>query len=183
VENWLPSDEEKKVLFKIARNTISSKLNHTEFTYPKNIPETLKPLSGAFVTLKMDGELRGCIGYTQAIKPLDETIHEMANAAAFEDPRFGPVNKSEYDFLEIEISIITPMVLISDVDEIEVGKHGLMIKKGFMSGLLLPQVATEYNWNREEFLQHTCNKAGLAADAYNSPDAEIYKFSAIIINE
>lgn len=183
MDDWLPSEEEKKVLFKIARDTIKNKLEKKDFKYPENMPATLKPLSGAFVTLKMGGELRGCIGYTEAIKPLDETIHEMANAAAFEDPRFAPLAKDEYDLIEIEISIITPMRLINDIDEIEVGKHGLMIKKGFMSGLLLPQVATEYNWNREQFMENTCYKAGLSPDAYKSPDTEIYKFSAIIINE
>jgi AmmeMemoRadiSam system protein A len=102
----------------------------------------------------------------------------MAQAAAFEDPRFSPVREEEVDQLEIEISVMTPLKRIRDLNLIEVGKHGLVIKFGYNSGLLLPQVATEYGWDRDTFLQQTCLKAGLPPKSYQDPETEIYTFSA-----
>ena len=104
----------------------------------------------------------------------------MAEAAALRDPRFPPVNEKELPDLEIEISVLTPLKKIADVSEIEVGKHGIYIKKGWNSGLLLPQVATEYGWNRQTFLEHTCQKAGLPSNAWKEKGTEIYIFSADI---
>ena len=104
----------------------------------------------------------------------------MAKAAAFEDFRFSPIKKEEFSDLDIEISVLTPLKKISDPKQIEVGKHGLYIKKGFSSGLLLPQVAIEYSWNRKTFLEHTCLKAGLQKDAWKEGETEIYIFSADI---
>ncbi len=178
-----PDKKEKEILFAIARKAIESKLFNKRFTYPPDIPASLQKKSGAFVTLKIAGHLRGCIGYVQAIKPLHETIYDMAIAAAFEDPRFVPLSRQEYDNISIEISIITPMVPVKKLEEIEVGKHGLMIKRRFASGLLLPQVATEYNWDRNTFLKETCIKAGLNPDDYLKEGTEILKFSAIVIEE
>jgi AmmeMemoRadiSam system protein A len=114
----------------------------------------------------------------KGIKPLCQTIKEMAVAAAFHDPRFKPVTEVELPDLEIEISILTPMKRIKDVEEIEVGKHGILIEKGYKSGLLLPQVATEYGWDRETFLEHCCLKAGLARDAWKDGKTRICTFSA-----
>ena len=127
--------------------------------------------------------LRGCIGYIHALKQLDETIIEMAQAAAFRDPRFPPVTKDEFDDLEIEISVLTPIREIEDINEIEVGKHGIIIERGGYSGLLLPQVATDYGWDRETFLEHTCNKAGLPTDAWKQEGTKIKIFSADIFHE
>jgi len=145
-------------------------------------PDTpvLKEKRGAFVTLRKRGQLRGCIGYIHALKPLGETIYEMARAAAFGDPRFPPVAKEELPHLSFEISVLTPLKEIKDIEEINVGVHGLYIMKGGHSGLLLPQVATEYGWDRNTFLEHTCYKAGLSPQAWKDKDAKIYIFSADI---
>jgi AmmeMemoRadiSam system protein A len=140
----------------------------------------LKENRGAFVTLQKRGQLRGCIGYIEGHGPLHNTIKEMAEAAAFRDPRFSPVKEKELPELDIEISVLTPLKRIKDVNEIQVGTHGIYIKKGWSSGLLLPQVATEYGWDRQTFLEHTCQKAGLPPAGWKEKDAEIYIFSADI---
>jgi len=174
------SDQDKKTLHQIARTVIENK------TKGKPVPEfkidspMLQEYRGAFVTLQKRGQLRGCIGYIDARAPLGKTVEEMAEAAAFRDPRFPPVTERELPDLTIEISVLTPFKKISDVREIEVGKHGLYITKKWYSGLLLPQVATEYGWDRQTFLEHTCQKAGLPSHAWKDKDAEIYIFSADI---
>jgi AmmeMemoRadiSam system protein B/AmmeMemoRadiSam system protein A len=172
------SEGEKKMLHQIAKTVIESK------TKGKPVPEfkidspVLKENRGAFVSLHKKGQLRGCIGYIEGRGPLHQTIEEMAEAAAFRDPRFTPVTEKELSELEIEISVLTPLKKIVDINEIEVGKHGIYIKKGWYSGLLLPQVATEYGWDRKAFLEHTCQKAGLPSNAWKDKDIEIYIFSA-----
>ncbi|MBN2430375.1 MAG: AmmeMemoRadiSam system protein A [Acidobacteria bacterium] len=137
---------------------------------------------GAFVTLKKEDHLRGCIGYIEAVKPLWETIGECTVSSASRDPRFPPVTADELPGIHIEISVLSPLQTIGHVEEIVVGEHGLLIRKGFHRGLLLPQVATEYGWNRREFLEHTCQKAGLPADAWQS-GAEIRIFAADVFAE
>ena len=174
------NEEEKKTLHHIAKTVIENK------TKGKAVPEfkiespTLKENRGAFVTIHKKGQLRGCIGYIEGHGPLHKTIEEMAEAAAFRDPRFTPVKEKELSELELEISVLTPLKRITDVNEINVGKHGIYIKKGWYSGLLLPQVATEYGWDRLTFLDHTCQKAGLPNNAWKEKDTEIYIFSADI---
>ena len=181
------SDNDKITLLKLARDTIKAKASGKKLPKISELGDKLTPLlkekCGAFVTLHKKGNLRGCIGYIEGFKPLAETIQEMAISAGFQDPRFPPVQLEEVDALDIEISVLTPLKLIKDVKEIEVGKHGIYIKSGFYSGLLLPQVATEYNWDRETFLSQTCRKAGLGVDAWKKKDAEIYIFSADIFGE
>jgi AmmeMemoRadiSam system protein A len=172
------TDQEKKQLHCIARSVIESKTAGTPTPAFEASTPTLKEKRGAFVSLHSKGQLRGCIGYIHAVKPLYQTIQEMALAAAFQDPRFPPLGKDELGDLDIEISVLTPMREIIDINEIEVGTHGLMIVMGNYSGLLLPQVATEYGWNREEFLGHTCMKAGLPASAWTDKNAKIFVFSA-----
>jgi len=142
--------------------------------------KTLKEQRGAFVTLNKHGSLRGCIGYIEGYKPLYEAVAEMAEAAAFRDPRFMPLTQDEWKDIEIEISVLTPLERITDINQIKAGKHGIYIKKGFYSGLLLPQVATEYGWDRKTFLEQTCRKAGLPSDAWKEEDTVIYIFSADI---
>jgi AmmeMemoRadiSam system protein A len=122
--------------------------------------------------------LRGCIGSFDTGQPLYKTVQEMAEAAAFRDPRFRPVREDELPYIELEISVLTPLSQITEPEQIEVGLHGIMIRKGFQAGLLLPQVATERNWDRVTFLEETCRKAGLPKDAWKDEDAEIYVFSA-----
>jgi AmmeMemoRadiSam system protein A len=171
------SEKEKGQLKQIARDTIESVLFGTD-KKPSELSETLNEKRGAFVTVKRKGELRGCIGYIKGFLPLHETIREMAIQAAFHDPRFNPINKNEWKDIDVEISVLTPMKKIDDVNEIEVGVHGLYIEKGSYSGLLLPQVATEHDLDRTSFLEHTCYKAGLPKDAWRSKDTHIYIFSA-----
>lgn len=173
------SDKDKAFLLKLAKETIECKVKGVKCPDYKITSEVLKENRGAFVTIKKHGDLRGCIGYIQAIKPLYQTVQEMAEAAALNDPRFEPVTKEELKDLEIEISVLTPLKRITDVSQIQVGTHGILIRKGYYSGLLLPQVATENNWDRKTFLEQTCFKAGIYdKDCWKDKDTEIYIFSA-----
>jgi AmmeMemoRadiSam system protein A len=173
-------EEEKKTLHHIAKTVIENKVKGKPVPDFKIESPILKENRGAFVTIQKRGQLRGCIGYIEGRGPLHKTIEDMAEAAAFRDPRFSPVRENELAELEIEISVLTPLKKITDVNEIQVGKHGIYIKKGWFSGLLLPQVATEYGWDRQTFLGHTCQKAGLPSNAWRDKDTEIYIFSADI---
>ena len=172
--------EEKALLHKIARETIEARCRGEKPPRNEATTATLKEPRGAFVTLTEKGELRGCIGYIVATRPLADAIAEMAEAAAFHDPRFMPVRADELKDIKIEISVLTPLKRIDNVEEIQVGTHGIYMKQGFSSGLLLPQVATEYGWDRPTFLKHTCLKAGLREDAWKEKNTEIYIFSADI---
>jgi len=174
------NDEEKKFLHNVASASIEAKLRGESLPLFDPPSPILKEKRGAFVSLHRHGQLRGCIGYIQAYKPLYQTISEMAVAAAFQDSRFSPLQKEEFKDLEIEISVLTPFKRITDINEIEVGKHGIYMVKVNHSGLLLPQVATEYGWDTKTFLENTCHKAGLDKDAWKDKDTEIYIFSADI---
>jgi len=177
------SDADKKKLLQIARSSIEAQLLDQPTKGPASVPPTLNERRGAFVSLHRRGQLRGCIGFLEAAKPLGETVREMAVAAAFHDPRFRPLGKEELADLEVEISVLSPMRLIKNIEEIQVGTHGLYIVQGPNRGLLLPQVATEYKWDRLTFLAQTCNKAGLPANAWRDPDTKIYLFTADIFGD
>jgi AmmeMemoRadiSam system protein A len=138
---------------------------------------------GAFVTLKEHGELRGCIGYITPIKPLAETVRDVAAYAALEDPRFQRVTPAELPLLEYEISVMSPLRRVLDIKEIKVGKHGLIMKKDQIEGLLLPQVPVEEHWDRETFLEQTCVKAGLPRQAWKDDDTDIFMFTALVFGE
>jgi len=143
---------------------------------------------GVFTTLTKQGELRGCIGFPYPIKRLDEAIIESAISAAINDPRFSPVRLEEMGEIEVEVTILTPPERVKTSPKersnaIEIGKHGLMIRFGAYSGLLLPQVAVEYGMDEEEFLTHTCLKAGLPPDCWLMEDVEIYTFEGQIFKE
>jgi len=181
-DEYLNKEEKQKIL-EAARLSIIEAVTGKRQFYPNATEEKLKENCGAFVTIKENGQLRGCIGYIQAVKPLYETVKDVAKSAAVNDYRFNPVAQDELDKLELEISVLTPLKKIKDISEIEVGRHGLYMKKGFNSGLLLPQVATEYNWDKETFLKETCRKAGLPQDAWKDKSTEIYTFSAEVFNE
>ena len=142
------------------------------------IPPALLVPSGVFVSLHKGDSLRGCIGYIQAVKPLWETVQEMAVAAAFHDPRFPSLKADEIQDLTLEVSVLSPLKCIKNIEEIEVGKHGLYIVRGYNCGLLLPQVAVEYGWDRDCFLGEACCKAGLPPHAWKDKETEIYIFSA-----
>ncbi|RLB68670.1 MAG: hypothetical protein DRH03_09650 [Deltaproteobacteria bacterium] len=172
--------KEKEYLRDQVKVVIKARLESVEASDEKPESAVLKEKRGAFVTLKKNGELRGCIGYIEAYKPLYQTIREMALAAAFNDPRFPQLELKEWPEIEVELSVLTPLREIDDPDIIEVGKHGLLIRHGASSGLLLPQVPVEYGWSREEFLAHTCNKAGLAPECWRRSGSKIYIFSAEI---
>jgi AmmeMemoRadiSam system protein B/AmmeMemoRadiSam system protein A len=174
--------EEKAELLEIARDVVERHCRGDKPPKPVVESSTLHEPRGAFVTLHKDGKLRGCIGHIRAQKPLIETIIEMAEAAAFRDPRFPPVTSEELGQLQYEISVLTPLRRIKDVEEIQVGIHGIYMKRGGSSGLLLPQVATEWGWDRTTFLEHTCTKAGLPEDAWQDKKTEIYIFSADVFS-
>jgi len=176
------TDNEKQKLLDIARTSIKTYLetgHEAEFEIDGKLAEN----GAAFVTLTKDGHLRGCIGHIMAVAPLYQTVATCAVQAAVADRRFPPVSAPELKQLHLEISVLTPMQTISSQDEIEVGRDGLMIVRGNHRGLLLPQVASDYGWNRTQFLEQTCRKAGLAADAYQAPDAVVYRFQALVFGE
>ena len=185
---------DRRRLLEIARSAIESRFSDGPSGGPPEGPsggrdsagETFSAVlgekRGVFVTLHRRGALRGCIGYIEGFKPLQQAVGEMARAAAFGDPRFDPVSAAELAELDVEISVLTPLRRMADRSEIKIGEHGLYIRKGPRSGLLLPQVATDYNWDRYEFLDQTCRKAGLPAGAWKE-GATIYIFSAQIFNE
>jgi AmmeMemoRadiSam system protein B/AmmeMemoRadiSam system protein A len=181
-ENSSLSADEKSELLSIARQSIHRRLKKKAMPEFKPESPNLTQKRGAFVTLNKGGRLRGCIGYILPMKPLHQTVSEVAIEAALGDPRFPPLTEAELSGVTIEISALTPLERIYDEKKIEVGRHGLYIKEGLNSGLLLPQVATEYGWSREAFLEHTCQKAGLPKDAWKE-GAEIYIFSAEIFSE
>jgi hypothetical protein len=173
------SDEEKSYLKDLVRKSIRQNLfPEKKVVLPEPSTNRLRQSLGAFVTLKIGGRLRGCIGHLVGDKPLNETVAEMAKAAAFQDPRFPPLSRQEFDNLETEISILSPLEPCPDPRKIEVGRHGLVIRKGRNSGLLLPQVPVEWGWDRETFLKHTAMKAGIPAEAWKDPDTEILWFEA-----
>jgi hypothetical protein len=177
------SKEEKQKLLKIARASVVETVTGRRQIGISVTEERLKENCGAFVTLKKHGELRGCIGYIIAARPLYETVKDVARSAAINDYRFSPVSGDELDDIELEISVLTPLKICKDVKEIIVGKHGIYIKRGFNSGLLLPQVATEQGWDRETFLKHTCLKAGLPENSWKDASTEIYIYSAEVFDE
>jgi AmmeMemoRadiSam system protein A len=174
------STADKQLLLHVARDSIEAHLKGKAATPVKTDSPVLSEARGAFVSLHRGGQLRGCIGFIEAVKPLLQTVREMAAAAAFHDPRFRPLQANELADLDIEISVLSPLRLIKSTDEIEIGKHGLYIVRGLNRGLLLPQVATQYHWDRQQFLEQTCYKAGLPPDAWKDPHTQIYVFSADI---
>lgn len=172
------SEEEKAYLLELVRRSITEGLEGRNGGPPAPPSETLNAHLGAFVTLKRRGELRGCIGHVIGDRPVFETVWEMARQAAFGDPRFPPVSAAEFPGLDIEISILSPLAPCPDLSLIEPGRHGLLVLRPPRSGLLLPQVASEYGWDRETFLCHTCLKAGLPQDAWREPGTSVYWFEA-----
>ena len=182
--NFKLTKREEKELLVIARNTIETYLRTAKIPSinESEITPTIKENCGAFVTLHKDGALRGCIGRFSASEPLYKVVQQMAIAAATEDHRFSVVTIDEMEEIDVEISVLTPMHKITSIDEIEMGKHGIYIKKGFSSGTFLPQVATETGWTKEEFLGNCSkNKAGLGWDGWK--EAEIFIYEALVFGE
>lgn len=187
--NFNFSQEDKKVLLRIARRSIEDGLNRKGEDFLESselaaeLTENLKVKAGAFVTLKSGGEqLRGCIGNFVSNIPVYANVYRMAKEAAFSDPRFNPLENSELKEIKLEISVLSPLEKIDDIKKIEVGRHGLYIIKGRYRGVLLPQVATENNMDRTEFLEAVSIKAGLPRDGYKE-GADILVFSAEVFGE
>jgi len=184
------SDSDGAVLVKTARKAVTEFLsNGNRIKLESDIEEKFSFNSGVFVTLNNPGGLRGCIGFPMPEKKLSHAIIEGAIAAATEDPRFPSVKTNELNDIVFEVTVLTPPVEIdvSDpmeyLEKIKVGRDGLIIRHSFSSGLLLPQVPVEYGWDVEEFLQHTCEKAGLARDTWKNESVKIEKFEGIIFKE
>jgi AmmeMemoRadiSam system protein B/AmmeMemoRadiSam system protein A len=178
------SEEEKRKMFEIARMSISSRLNNSKMPEldSKLIPEKLKMNYGAFVTLKINGTLRGCIGRFISTDPLYEVIKASAISSAFEDPRFPALTKEEYFKTDIEITVLGPLQKITSPEEIILGKHGIYIKKDFRSGTMLPQVAIEQGWTVEQFLGYTSrDKAGIGWDGWK--DAELFVYEGVVLED
>jgi len=179
------NNSQRKTLLQIARDSIAAVLEGGRLDWKRyTIDDELRRPAGAFVTLNdRQGELRGCIGSIEPVAPLYEAVSSSAVSAAFRDPRFYPVQRDELPTLHLEISVMGPVTPVNDLGEIEVGRDGLIISRGRNAGLLLPQVATEYGWDRETFLSQTCVKAGLAATAWRSEGTRIDRFSAEVFGE
>jgi hypothetical protein len=175
---------EKQELLKIARQSVEVAVREKKiYPVPADEPEALQHARGAFVTLKEHGDLRGCIGYMSPMKPLAETVRDVAAFAALEDRRFRPVNEDELGALEYEISVLSPLVKVEDINQIHVGQHGLLIRKGGNEGVLLPQVPTEEGWNRNTFLEQVCVKAGLPEQTWKDEDADLFMFTALVFGQ
>jgi AmmeMemoRadiSam system protein A len=176
------TESEKQAFIKLARDSVEADL--------LSLPPVQAPTSGsfgqgggAFVTIKINENLRGCIGRMSSPDPLGLTIHDMALAAAFEDPRFLPLRPDELPLIKFEISLLSPLQPVKDLSQIEVGKHGLYVIRGLYSGVLLPQVPVEWGWDREEFILQTLRKAGLTPESLEAADTIWQSFEAVVIDE
>jgi len=174
------SQEEREILLRLAHRAIDSARDGSDLDLHPPTPH-LAQMRGAFTTLHLHGKLRGCIGYVIPSHPLYRTVAETARAAAFDDPRFGPVTPEEAPELKVEISVLSPLQPVLPED-VQVGFHGLVVTQGARRGLLLPQVPVEWGWDTETFLSQTCVKAGLPADAWRQ-GAELQAFTAEVFSD
>jgi AmmeMemoRadiSam system protein A len=186
--NFTIGPEEQRFLLALARESIASELEGRKPRYQTMRSPVLQQPCGAFVTLHKRGasgehHLRGCIGRMTASLPLEETVRIMAREAAFGDPRFPSLRPGELEQCHIEISALSPMAVCPNPQDVEVGVHGLYLTRGVRSGVLLPQVPLEQGWNRQEYLDYICIKAGLPPESYNAPDATLYTFTAVVFAE
>jgi len=175
------NDAQKRTLLKIARDTVEAVITGGPIQKPESDDPELNAHCGCFVTLKNQGQLRGCIGQFTSEAPLIELVVEMAKASATGDPRFvaDPITEAELDQLDVEISVLSPLERTNEPLSLRLGIDGVYIKKGGASGCFLPQVATETGWSKEEFLSYCCaHKAGLSPDAWKDAETEVYLFTA-----
>lgn len=172
------NSSERDFLKRTARRSLEHAVKGAALECPEAPTQALRDKRGAFVTLKRKGKLRGCIGYIRAYKPLVDAVWEMTESAAMRDDRFIPVEPKEVDAIEIEITVLSPLQRITNPDDVLVGRHGLLITRGYQSGVLLPQVPVEADWDRDTFLSQTCIKAGLPPDAWHDPDTVLEVFTA-----
>ncbi len=184
--SFMLTEEQKKNILILARLAIESNFYpdvKERFNRVKSFVERYNIIAGVFVTLTKGGELRGCIGYIYPIKEFSSLVIDAALSSAFRDPRFDPLEKNELEEIEIEVSVLSEPRKIESISEIEVGKHGLIVRRGPFQGLLLPQVATEHNWDRVTFLKHTFVKAGLSPNDIDKTDVEVFVFEAEVFDE
>ncbi len=178
------SEEEKGELLALARKSVEFAVEKNQlYEPPASASVILNQERGAFVTLTKSGDLRGCIGYTSAVKPLYMTVRDTATHAALHDPRFQAVSASELPQLAYEISVLSPLRRVTDIQQITIGEHGLLMKNGGYDGLLLPQVPVEQKWDRQTFLEQTCRKAGMNANCWKDEDTDIFSFTAVVFHE
>jgi len=183
-EKAMLNDQQRKRLLRIARDSIETYLKTGKKLEVNEADPVLSQEMGAFVTLNKDGQLRGCIGSLTAAQALYLTVRDMAIEAAVDDPRFPALSLEELSEIDIEISALSPLEKVDSADKIELGKHGVVVRKGYHSGVFLPQVATETGWSKEDFLNHLCEqKAGLAPSAWKDKDTELYIFGAEVFSE
>jgi AmmeMemoRadiSam system protein A len=184
----LLDEARRKGLLRHARAAIARAIGAESVTpvaAPTPNPHALIPIdlcAGAFVTLRMTGELRGCIGYPDPTLPLLDVVERCAVSAALSDPRFPPLSAAEWSRIDLEISVLGPIEPVRDISEVEIGRHGLIVELARRRGLLLPQVAIEWRWDAIEFASQTCAKAGLPRDAW-ATGATLYKFEAEVFGE
>ncbi|MGD1214330.1 MAG: AmmeMemoRadiSam system protein B [Terriglobales bacterium] len=175
---------EKDELLALARKSVEYAVREKKAYEPTaSASEVLNQERGAFVTLRKSGELRGCIGYTSAEKPLYMTVRDTATLAALRDPRFQPVAASELPQIDYEVSVLSPLRRVLDIRQIKVGQHGLLMKNGTYEGLLLPQVPVEEKWDRQRFLEETCAKAGMRSGCWKDENTDIFMFTAVVFGE
>lgn len=180
----LLNERQEKELLKLVRDTITLYLNEEKTLEPESEDELFKTVMGVFVTLRRNNQLRGCIGNIVGTQPLYLGVRDMAIAASTQDPRFRPVSKDELKDIHIEVSVLSPLKKITNLEEIIIGKHGVLVKSGFQSGVYLPQVAIETGWEKEEFMNSLCSqKAGLKPDAWKKGECDIYIFTAEVFEE
>jgi AmmeMemoRadiSam system protein A len=177
------TSQQRESLLKLAREAIATHLGDQGAPVAEIDEPAFEESRGAFVTLENQGRLRGCIGYSEPLYPLQEAVARCAVAAATQDHRFKSVTLEELPDVNISISALTPLRKLEDTDSLQPGRHGLMIAGQGRRGLLLPQVAEERGWNRETFLKETCRKAGLPADAWTEEDVEVFVFEAEVFGE
>jgi AmmeMemoRadiSam system protein A len=177
----MTSEHDRRMLLRLAREAIGAYVGVAAAHVP-GASEVLEQPGGAFVSVHKQGDLRGCIGHIEPGEPLGRVIPRCAVAACSTDPRFPPVTASELPQIDIEISLLGPLEPIAGPEDIEVGRHGLVVEMGWQRGLLLPQVAAEWKWDAETFLAHTCHKAGLARDAWQK-GAKMWRFEAEVFSE
>jgi len=178
------TEKEKKTLLMIARRTLEEYLREAKKPTFEVSEPALKEKRGVFVTLHEKGRLRGCIGHLMPVDELYKAVSRMAIESATADPRFPPVSPEELNEIEIEISVLTVPAKIKSIEEIELGRDGVIIKRGMRQGVFLPQVATETGWSKEEFLGHLArDKAGLEAEAWKDQDTGIFTFQAEVFSE
>ncbi|MEA3429666.1 MAG: TIGR00296 family protein [Nanoarchaeota archaeon] len=183
------SDEQGITLLKIAREVIDSKFKGIEFILSDKFKEEFKKDTGCFVTLVLNGKLRGCIGYAEPTFPLYKALIDSAKNAAFSDPRFPAITEKEWNKIKVEVTVLSKPELIKVnnpeeyITKIEIGKHGLIIEREYKKGLLLPQVPVEWKWGVKEFLEHTCSKANLPVDIWMDKETKVYWFEGNVFSE